>query len=532
MDRTQEKQSHEVEVLRVQPVKILREAASFHFGARLYRITLTCSSGYLDKDDASLEDCGVTEEGMNISVSIAEEEPWMSAPFPEFLGCLVRYGVIDSNEAITLQRRLIKFPEEDSLCRATYLPRLKVLESKQKSMQLEAQRAEFEATRLAQEKASLSAEGQEQAQRLMELVRSTRWPQRLVPLAALPLVDLVTLAVASGILSGALVTPATSGAGGMEFRAQLVEHVACQNGIDIWSAEADSLRASVTAVTEKPLCDNEQHDDIQLETKQYLERVMPELNAAEDALRLITKQDFSEIRAFAAPSLAVMQVVEAVCLLLGVPLCGDNAVARWQTAKTTVLKDSHFIGRLLNFDKDNIDDHAVRKLERIITNDGFSPERVEKMSKVVKGLCMWVRAICAYHPVAHLVQCKREMARRQMERLRVNAIAAEIRRAQLLEAEETLLLLRREQASLCCLSGLLTEPKSWSSQSLDPATVIPDCESSSPAVAALCKLRGLVATLRQTPTHHATHLDTTDRTGPKPDEKRTSWFAPRGAVSH
>jgi hypothetical protein len=481
-------------------VRELQEAAARHFKVDVYRVSLRCSGSLLENGDMSLEECGVTEERTVISVFISGEEPLMLAPFTAFLACLVQHAVVDSSEASLLHRRVMKDPAEDASCRISYLARLKAVQEKRKSLQDEKELAEAEFSQVAKERDHLDAQEQQQRLRLGELMCSTSWPQRLVPFATLPLMELVKLAVEAGIICGAHVAPAISGDGGMDFRAALAEHVACHQCIARWVAEVEHFHDSVSAIEQNPVWDFDFSEPSQHGNNIHLERFMPDLMVAEEALSSITKQDFAVIRAFTSPPPVIMQIVEAVCTLLGASLNGDSAIARWQSAKTSVLKDPHLIERMLNFKKDDVADHIVRKLENFISSDDWDPDKISSTSKVVKGFSIWVRAICAYHPVAHLVRQNRRMVKWHKERLQVHSRALENARARLSEAEERLQSLQHDQASLCCLQGLLAEPKCWSARSMQSTAEGTNGSSSPQASQALSQLCELVALLGQTST--------------------------------
>ena len=56
----------------------------------------------------------------------------------------------------------------------------------------------------------------------------------------------------------------------------------------------------------------------------------------------------------------------------------------WASAKQ-LLGDTNFLKRLYEYDKDNIPDSLTRKLKKYIDNPKFTPESVEKVSKVNKN---------------------------------------------------------------------------------------------------------------------------------------------------
>ena len=55
--------------------------------------------------------------------------------------------------------------------------------------------------------------------------------------------------------------------------------------------------------------------------------------------------------------------------------------------------------QLYDFDKDNISDKTLRKIEKYTRLPEFQPEKVGVVSFAAKSLCMWVRAIELYGKV-------------------------------------------------------------------------------------------------------------------------------------
>ncbi|CAM9371173.1 unnamed protein product [Choristocarpus tenellus] len=55
---------------------------------------------------------------------------------------------------------------------------------------------------------------------------------------------------------------------------------------------------------------------------------------------------------------------------------------------------------LVKFDKDNIPDRTIKKVEPFATNPEFTPEVIEKASKACTAICMWSLAMYKYHFVA------------------------------------------------------------------------------------------------------------------------------------
>lgn len=54
----------------------------------------------------------------------------------------------------------------------------------------------------------------------------------------------------------------------------------------------------------------------------------------------------------------------------------------------------------MTYDKDNIKDTVIQKIEAYIQNEDFTIENIQRVSKACTSICMWVRAMYVYHTVA------------------------------------------------------------------------------------------------------------------------------------
>ncbi|XP_062296546.1 dynein axonemal heavy chain 6 [Scomber scombrus] len=153
----------------------------------------------------------------------------------------------------------------------------------------------------------------------------------------------------------------------------------------------DEALAKVKAEDTQAIADDAQRD---------LDEALPALEGANQALSSLDKADISEIKVFTKPPDLVMTVMEAVCILL-------NSKPDWAGAKQ-VLGDANFLRRLTDYDKDNIKAQILMKLQKYINNPDFIPEKVEKVSKACRSMCMWVRAMDLYSRVLKEVGPKRE----------------------------------------------------------------------------------------------------------------------------
>ncbi|XP_021113900.1 dynein heavy chain 6, axonemal [Heterocephalus glaber] len=185
--------------------------------------------------------------------------------------------------------------------------------------------------------------------------------------------------------------------------------------------------AKVKAEETQAIADDAQRD---------LEEALPALEAANKALDSLDKADISEIRVFTKPPDLVMTVMEAISILL-------NAKPDWPTAKQ-LLGDSNFLRRLLEYDKENIKPQILAKLQKYINNPDFVPEKVEKVSKACKSMCMWVRAMDLYSRVLKEVEPKRQKLRAAQAELDITMATLREKQALLKQVEDQIQALQDE----------------------------------------------------------------------------------------
>ncbi|KAG2448089.1 hypothetical protein HYH02_007114 [Chlamydomonas schloesseri] len=173
--------------------------------------------------------------------------------------------------------------------------------------------------------------------------------------------------------------------------------------------------------------------------KADLDEALPALNAAMAALKALDKNDIVEIKSFSKPPAAVQTTMEAVCVLKG-------EKADWDTAKR-LLGDSNFMRSLEEFDKDNIPDANIKKLQKYVEDPTYTPDLVAKVSKAARSLCMWTHAMNTYHRVAKVVEPKKMALRTAETQLAEANSKLEDKQAALREVEERVENLRNQLAN-------------------------------------------------------------------------------------
>ena len=92
------------------------------------------------------------------------------------------------------------------------------------------------------------------------------------------------------------------------------------------------------------------------DAQQDLDKALPALEAATQALSMLNKKDMAEVKAYAKPHKAVEKVMEAVMVLL-------KHDASWLEAKKQ-LGDPSFLNRLTGYDKDQLDNAMLNKVNK------------------------------------------------------------------------------------------------------------------------------------------------------------------------
>lgn len=141
-----------------------------------------------------------------------------------------------------------------------------------------------------------------------------------------------------------------------------------------------------------------------------LDEAMPALNEAMKALESLNKRDIAEVRAYGRPPQLVEIVMEAVMIL-------KQSEPSWNEAKRQ-LGDGNFIKSLTEFDRDNIPDRVLKRINKYTSDPDFEPEKVGSVSGAAKSLCMWVRAMELYGKIFRVVQPKRERYNQAMSQLK------------------------------------------------------------------------------------------------------------------
>jgi dynein heavy chain len=154
-----------------------------------------------------------------------------------------------------------------------------------------------------------------------------------------------------------------------------------------------------------------------------LEKAMPMMEAAKDAVNCLSKASLTTLKSFSNPPGNCMFVTNAVLILRGVPGKKD-----WAAAKKMMKDVGRFLEDLKNFDAENIDDSVLKQVKPILEKDFFNKEAMANSSEAAANLCGWVVNIVGYNAVYKDVAPKmaaRDDAERDLEAARAKLAVVE-----------------------------------------------------------------------------------------------------------
>jgi len=145
-------------------------------------------------------------------------------------------------------------------------------------------------------------------------------------------------------------------------------------------------------------------DKEKAEAEGELEKALPILAMAEEALNCLNKSDITELKSFKNPKDEVLWVAQAVAIMKKRP---DISWASCQS----MMGEGSFLESLVKFDKSTLKESMmknIRGLLKQLEKAGVKdPEQMERMSIAAAGLMKFVVALVQYYEVAKVVEPKK-----------------------------------------------------------------------------------------------------------------------------
>lgn len=162
---------------------------------------------------------------------------------------------------------------------------------------------------------------------------------------------------------------------------------------------------------------------------------MPALEAATAVLNKLDKGDFYTLQGIKLPTAAVVAGMECACVMLNVK--ADKKVPDAQkiqndtnnfflASKKNLLNDpAGFLNKMKNFDKENMKQKTVDRVNAIFASGDFTLEKAQQASSCLVGIYKWCEAMCMYHHILKTVNPLREQAR--VKKIELEAIQKDLK---------------------------------------------------------------------------------------------------------
>ncbi|XP_078481026.1 dynein axonemal heavy chain 1-like isoform X3 [Ciona intestinalis] len=222
-----------------------------------------------------------------------------------------------------------------------------------------------------------------------------------------------------------------------------IETVATMEKISKDTVVAKETQVVVQKQETEAMAQAETSQAIAEDAQRDLDEALPALEAALASLKSLNKNDVTEVRAMMRPPAGVRMVIEAVCIMQSVKakkVAGEKIGTKvddyWEPGKALLQDPGKFLDSLFKYDKDNIPETAITKIQPYIDNEDFMPAAIAKVSKACTSICQWVRAMHKYHHVAKAVAPKRAALAQAQTELAATQKILDAAKSKLAEVED------------------------------------------------------------------------------------------------
>ena len=183
------------------------------------------------------------------------------------------------------------------------------------------------------------------------------------------------------------------------------------------TAIAEKEKAKVNVIVEGVTAKAEEIAAVKQDAEEDLKKAQPALDAAVDALNSIKASDIATVTALKKPPDLIARILDAVLVLRQYPMSKIswhdvkglqviNALENWSAQSMKMMGESGFLGSLMNFPKEAINDETCEFLDAYFDSPDFDAALAAKASGAAAGLCNWCLAMKTYHFVAKVVEPK------------------------------------------------------------------------------------------------------------------------------
>ena len=175
-----------------------------------------------------------------------------------------------------------------------------------------------------------------------------------------------------------------------------------------------------------------------------LSKAAPLLDEAARVLRELKKDDFYIISSIKKPTPAVVLGMELSCHMMGLKpkktnlgkVDGDTN-GYFDLSRLFLLNNpGQFMQKMIDYDKENIPEATVKRVNAILNSEEFTLEKVKAASQALVAIHKWVSAMMSYHELLKIVNPKRLKVAEMNEKLSIVRANLAEKRKKLREVEE------------------------------------------------------------------------------------------------
>jgi len=364
----------EVECKRTDTVAHLRERAATPLGIKEYRLNLVSRAKKLEPYSSTLEELGVVNGDEDLAAHFGQIDRWQELTIAEFLELATTLDVVAADITSGLQKQF----DAGKLKREQVQTRQLIWQIEQAE---EVLRRKEEVRRRAEEE----RRKREEDERLRQEELKKTLLQAVEAHKARELQKQHHLELPPEVLE-------------LKLAKDFLEQKTCE-----LQQHHESLMKNLTAM----------RADLEAD----LGEALPALEAAQEKLCRLRKQDLQELMCFIRPPPLVALTMQALCILFGQTPRQRTRYDYFLEARKTFLGGS-LLQMVQTFDKDNIPSARMKRLMPVLNEEGFSPEEIGKCSLLCSSACRWIHSIVTYHFVNEAVGPKKDALKEAEQTLR------------------------------------------------------------------------------------------------------------------
>ena len=176
------------------------------------------------------------------------------------------------------------------------------------------------------------------------------------------------------------------------------------------------------------------------------------LEEAARVLKELKNDDFVFLGSIKAPTPTIVTGMEVSCLMMGfkpkktnMGKISNDPNGWFDCSRENLLKDpKKFMDKLINYDKENIPESTVKRVNVILNSDDFTAEKVKSAAVALVAIFKWVNAMVKYHELLKIVNPKREKVAEMSKKLSIVRANLAEKRKRLKEVQEKIEELERK----------------------------------------------------------------------------------------